>query len=136
MGRVRLGIVLAVVAWLAACAGAPTAPPTPPDDSMLDAGETMLAKAEEAGAPEMAPQAWREARRRLSAGRSLLYRAAAENRSLTAAEKRRVKRLGQEAYVDARLALALTQQTAVQRKLGELRDEARPETDSGNKDSP
>ncbi|MES1943143.1 hypothetical protein PC39_03432 [Salinisphaera sp. PC39] len=126
------GLVLAAC-LLAACAETPHRVPAPPDLSPLSEAEAMLERAREAGADRLAPEPLREGRRRLAAARDILFRAATEAREPNEAERRRVRRLADEAYLDARLALARTQRVAVDRKLAELESELSA-ADSG--DSP
>lgn len=118
MGLARSIFILFVATLLGACAGA-SHRPTAPDDSLLRPAQVLLQKAEAAGAGDLAPSALREAYRRLDTARGLLYNAAVQDRSVNKREKQRITRLVEEASVDARLALAQTQQEAVQRKLNE-----------------
>ncbi len=115
MGRVASVPFIVLLMLLAACAGNVRAPQIP-ENSQLRPAQAMVQKAEAAGAAQLAPAALREAHRRLGLAQGLLYNAATQHRDISAAEKRRIDRLVEEATVDARLALALTQQEAVERK--------------------
>lgn len=126
-----LVLLLALPITLAACAGAVTKPRVP-DETPLQPALTMLDKAEAAGAARLAPDALRAAQRRLGLARGVIYRAATENRDTTDFENSRIKRLVEEAAVDARLALALTQQEAVSRSRAELQKA----NEAGSKSTP
>lgn len=112
--RPALATVLCVI--LAACGSANVKPPQAPDDAVLAEAEAMLVKAREAGANELAPEALRSARRRLTVARDILYDSTGRGRDLSKAEQQRVRQLGDAAYLDARLALVRTQVTAIRRK--------------------
>lgn len=135
------GLALALLssAMVAACIGGAAAPlePIAPDARVLREAQTRLAKAEAAGAATFAPRVLREARRRLSTAQALLYRAAADGRGLSGAERVRVERLAAEAALDARLALTRTQAHAIERKLEELRSrlQPNPQPDGGRSSS-
>lgn len=124
MGRVpglsRIALMALVAGLSTACANAPQKVPTQPDESRLAEAEAMLNRAREAGAMEQALAPLRTARRRLATARSLIYRTASAGTELDAEQRRRVGRLADEAYLDARLALALTRQSAVERRVAEL----------------
>lgn len=118
MGLARSIFILFLVTSLGACVGA-SHRPAEPDESLLRPAQVLLKKADAAGASELAADTLREAYRRLNTARGLLYNAAVQGRSVNKREKQRIMRLVEEASVDARLALAQTQQEAVQRKLNE-----------------
>lgn len=123
MGRVASVPLLICAMSLAACA-TNVPKPSVPDNSALQPAYAAINKAQAAGAVQLAPEALREAQRRADLAESILYQAAINQRAPNAAEKLRVERLVEEAGVDARLALALTQQEAVGRKRTELQGTA------------
>lgn len=109
------------VGLLSACATEPVGVPEMPDESMLADAEAVLKEARDAGAAASASPPLREAQRKLAGARSILYRAAAASRELDAAERQRVRRLADEARLDARLALAETRRAEVEHRIDELR---------------
>lgn len=117
----RRSALALIVVLSAACVAEPVARPTVPDESLLADARSMLEQAREAGAARLAPEPLRQARRRLASAQDTLYRAAAASRGLDDAEQRRVRRLADEAYLDARLALARAQAAAVAQELAGLR---------------
>lgn len=119
----RAAAAAAMIAFAGVCAAEAAAPATVPDDSVLAESEAEVEEAREAGAEEKASVPLREARRRLSAARDLLFRAAAANREPSEAEQRRIRRLADEAYLDARLALSRAEAEAAADRLAELRSE-------------
>lgn len=128
MGLARSIFILLLVALLGACAGAAHRPLIP-DDTPLRPAQALVKKAEDAGAGDLAPSVLREAYRRLDIARGVIYRAAVNNRKVNSTEEKRINRLVEEASVDARLALARTQQEAVQRKLNEYNASVRQDVD-------
>lgn len=112
MSRARLVLAALACVTLAACATANVKPPQPPDNSILARAEAMTDKAAAAGAAKFAPDALSAARRRLTVARMILYRKAGS--SIGEAERERLQRLAESAYLDARLALVRTQAGAVE----------------------
>lgn len=119
----RLLVLAFAAAVLGGCASEPVRMPEVPDESTLAEAEAMLDEARGVGAAEVASAPLREAQRRLAGARSILYRAAAASRGLSRREGQRVSRLVDEAYLDARLALAHTRRAEVERRLAELEAE-------------
>ncbi len=120
--RLRSCTLALIVMLSAACVAEPVTRPMVPDESLLSDARSMLEQAREAGAAELAPEPLRQARRRLASARDTLYRAAAASRELDDAERQRVRRLADETYLDARLALARARATAVEQELAGLRE--------------
>ncbi|TVQ39757.1 MAG: DUF4398 domain-containing protein [Wenzhouxiangella sp.] len=89
----KLSILILATLLMAGCAT------TPPDPGLLDNARSAIAQAEAAGASEYAPLELRFARERLDSARFEL------ERNNTAA----VRRLADEAEIEAQLALARTQ---------------------------
>lgn len=119
----RIVALAVAIAVLAGCASDPVRMPNMPDESMLADAKTMLEQARDAGAAGLAPMPLRDAERRLAGARSILYRVAAASRNLREPERQRVGWLADEAWLDARLALAQTRQIEVERKLAKLEAE-------------
>lgn len=119
----RLAVLALAVGVLAACANEPVRLPAMPEESALADAEAMVREAQEAGAGEAAPELLREAKRRLVKARGILYQAAADSRRANETERLRVRRLAEEAWLDARLALVKTRRVGVTRRLAELEAE-------------
>lgn len=122
-GRLRALSSLFLVLLVAACASGETVAlkPATPDESVLAPASAMLAKAQEAGAAEFAPRVLREARRRLTTARTMLYVAADDGGGVSDSEHKHIAQLVDIATLDARLALVRTQANAVASKLEEMR---------------
>lgn len=118
MSPARLVLAALACVTLAACATTNVKPPQPPDATILTKAEAMIDKAAAAGAAELAPDALSAARRRLTVARMIVYRKSGP--VFGEAERERVQRLVDAAYLDARLALIRTQSDAVARKRQQL----------------
>lgn len=119
----RLAALALAVGMLGGCVSEPPQLPAMPEEAGLADTEAMLQEASEAGAAEAAPDLLRDARRRLVHARGILYEAAAASRQPNETERRRVRRLADEAWLDARLALARARRIEAESRLAELEAE-------------
>ena len=108
---------------LTGCAGQLSAPP-PPDTRLLEPAQQSIAEAEAAGAASLAPEALREAWRRLTIAQDLMLTRRTAGGELPAAAREQVQRLVAQSSLAGRVALARTRERAVASKLGELREPA------------
>lgn len=119
----RLAVLALAAGILAACAAEPVRLPAMPEEAVFADAETLLQEAHDAGAAEVAPDLLRDARRRLVNARGILYQAAAASRQASEGERLRVRRLADEAWLDARLALARIRRAEVETRLAEIEAE-------------
>lgn len=127
----RVAVLALAVGILGGCANEPLRLPVMPEESALADAEAKLREADATGAGETAPELLRQARRRLVNARGILYEASAASREPTEAELLRVRRLADEAWLDARLAIARTREAEVAARLAEAEAElAAPKTEA------
>lgn len=117
----RVAVLALAIGILGGCANEPVRLPVMPEDSALADAEAMLRKADEAEAT--APELLRQARRRLVNARGILYEASAASREPNEVERLRVRRLADEAWLDARLAIARAREAEAAAKLAEAEAE-------------
>lgn len=119
----RIALLALAVGIMGGCANEPVRLPVMPEYSALADAEAKLREADEAGAGETAPDLLRQARRRLVHARGILYEASAASREPTETELLRVHRLADEAWLDARLAIARAREAEVAARLAEAEAE-------------
>lgn len=133
MGLIRLLLPALLCATLAACAHTNTVKaPQAPNNAVLERAATMLEKADAAGADRFAPDVLSSARHRLTVARMILYRKAGP--SVDEAERKRVERLAEAAYLDAKLALVKAQIGAVARQSARLASRIKVEQQQASSD--
>lgn len=125
------GAAIAVSAAGAGCASPRAAQPHVPDQSALNPATQALDKAVSAHADQFAPRIVDSARRHITVARDILFKAAEDDRSPTPAENARVKKLVDQARLDARAALVKTQAATVQHQIKQLQSGS----DSSNSNS-
>jgi len=129
--RAGLPALLMLACVVAGCAGNSGPRPVAPDLTVLEPAEEAIAQARAIRADELAPEALREAQRRVSLARTIVLQSALQGTQPDEAQRVRIEQLVEEARVDAMLASAVTQREAVGNALGEYEKAlAPPPTDS------